>query len=401
MAISDIRQRLSNAALGTAGSRRMIFTLVGTVCVAAIAYYMFSGPPKAPISSIPAPLQSTRTVQGQLVPTPEMSENLQKANEDRFIVASEQGGSAMPTIEARPLDKLDRPKEDKLGLSDDSIVRPPPPVVERPQVVQPIYVPPPPPVQMASNEPDRLPEEMRRFLEFPREKYVPASVLYINKDFRADRPNLAAAQAQGAPFGASAESVGPAGVKLPLPGTIVYAQMITTANSDTPGPVVAKIIEGELAGATLIGAFQTQRDGLYISFKSLSLERNREGEEVNKSIRINAVGVDSVNVGTGLATDIDRHILQNVGVATAAAFAAGFGQAIATSGQSFTQGALTGTTVINPARSLREQLYIAGGTAGGAAGQAIARAYGSRPTTITVAAGTPVGILFLPTSGLQ
>jgi len=402
MALSDIRNRLSTAALGTGGSRRLLVTLAGTLCVAGAAYYTYSGPAPVPVSTLPRPSQNSPTVQGRDVPTIEMSEQLGKANVERLEIASQQGGSAMPTVEAKPLGRIERPGDGGAKLSDDDkIVRPPPPVIERPQIVAPAY-PIAPPVQQVSmnNEPDRLAEDMRKFLERP-EKYGPASVLYINKDFKAERPNLAAAQAQSAPRGASAEAVGPGGLKLPLPGSIVYAEMISTANSDTPGPVIAKIVQGDLAGATLIGSFQTQRDGLFISFKTLTLGHNRDGDEINKAVAVNAVAVDSTNVGTGIATDIDRHLLQNVGVATAAAFAQGFGQAFATSGQTYTQSALVGTTVVNPIRSLREQLYIAGGTAGGAAGQAIARAYGNRPTTVTVAAGTPVGILFLPTLGVQ
>jgi intracellular multiplication protein IcmE len=402
MAISDIRQRLSNAAVGTTASKRLLVTLGATVCLAAGAYYFYSGPPPAPLSTLPRPAAGNETVQGKVPPTLEMSEQLGKANVDRYEISSQQGGSAMPTLEAKIINRIDRPAEDGLKLGDDDkVVRPPPVVVERPQIVAPVY-PVAAPVQAAVNgEPDKLVDDYKKFLMTGPEKYGPATVQYLYKGGMPGKPDLAAAQAQAAPRGATAESVGPGGLKLPLPGTIVYAQMVSTANSDTPGPVIATIVEGNLAGATLIGSFQTQREGLYISFKTLSMGRTRDGDDVNKAIPINAVGVDSVNVGTGIATDVDRHILQNVGVATAAAFAQGFGQAIGTSGQAYTQGALTGTTVINPTRTLREQLYIAGGTAGGAAGPAVARAYGNRPTTVTVAAGTPVGILFLPTQGVK
>src|SRR5690606_12018046 len=40
-------------------------------------------------------------------------------------------------------------------------------------------------------------------------------------------------------------------------GTIEYAQLVTEANTDAPGPVMAQIASGPLAGARLIGSFQS------------------------------------------------------------------------------------------------------------------------------------------------
>ncbi len=392
--------RLKGAASGTTGSKRMLMVVPAAALFAGTVWY-FSGHEQAlPTVQVPRPDPSRITVQGQVAPTMEMAQNLAKADSDRIAQQSIQGGSAMPTIQARPDKPTGRPDEDGNGLGDgEPLVRPPPPVVERPPLPAPYIPPAPMPVQYQpqSNEPDPGIEQARRYLEGIKLAYPAADVKYYYKGGEA-KADLAGAQAQ-MPGAVPAALIDPAyGLKLPLPGTIAYAVMVTGASSDTPGPVVARIVTGELAGATLIGSFQTQREGLFIAFQTISVERTKSGEEINKALPINAVAVDSKTAGTGIASDVDRHLLTNVGLTAAAAFMQGLGQAVASSGQTFSQ-TLGGTTVVNPTRTLRDQLYIGGGVGAGAAGQALIQAYGNRPPTVTLNAGTPVGILFLNNSG--
>jgi hypothetical protein len=65
MAISDIRQRLSNAAVGTTASKRLLVTLGATVCLAAGAYYFYSGPPAGAAFHPAAPSGRERDRPGQ------------------------------------------------------------------------------------------------------------------------------------------------------------------------------------------------------------------------------------------------------------------------------------------------------------------------------------------------
>ncbi len=399
MAKATIIQRLKGAAGGTSGSKRMLIVVPAAAVVAGTLWALSGDPQGVVPSSLPKPDPATRTIQGGLPVSPQMSEELKTADSTRIKEAAEQGASAIPTVQLAPVAPLDKPEEDRGRLLDgEGIQRPTPPVIERPQIVAP---PPmaaaPMPVQYVPNgEPDPAVEQTRRYLETIKNAYPAAEVKYYWKGPAPTAPDLSGAQAQ------VAAAVNPAlldpasGIKLPLPGTIVYATMVTSANSDTPGPVVAQIVTGELAGATLIGSFATQREGMFVSFSTLSMARTRDGEDINRAIPVSAVAVDSKTVGTGLATDVDRHLLTNVGFTAAAAFMQGLGQAVATSGQAYSQ-TLGGTTVINPTRTLRDQMYIGGGAGAAAAGQALVQAYGNRPPTVSLAAGTPVGILFLPT----
>ena len=397
MAKATIIQRLKGAAGGTSGSKRMLIVVPAAAIVAGTLWAL-SGDPKGVVkSTLPAPDPSTRTLQGGVAPSQQMSQELRDADATRIKEASVQGASAIPTVQLTPVAPVATPEEDRSRLLDgEGIQRPAPPVIERPQIVAP---PPmaaaPMPVQYVPNgEPDPAIEQTRRYLESIKNAYPAAEVKYYFKGPAPGAPDLSGAQAQ------VAAAVNPAlldpasGIKLPLPGTIVYATMITSANSDTPGPVTAQIVTGELAGATLVGSFTTQREGMFVSFTTLSMGRTRDGDEINRAIPISAVAVDSKTVGTGLATDVDRHLLTNVGITAAAAFMQGLGQAVATSGQTYSQ-TLGGTTVVNPTRTLRDQMYIGGGAGAAAGGQALVQAYGNRPPTVTLAAGTPVGILFL------
>ncbi len=320
------------------------------------------------------------------------------ADRDRQQRAESEGRSALPTVVAQPMAPVDMPNEDRNRQGNgDGIERPDPPVV-RPVIAPPVLPVAPVVAAVPVNQvDDGLAELMKRQMEqIARIQFGPADVKYYAKE------NVIAGAGQPAPSQAQAAAAGAAsmvdpltGLKLPLAGTILYAEMVSTANSDAPGPILARIAQGEFAGATLIGSFETKRDALVLSFKTMTVQNLRDGTEVNKSVTINAVAVDTKEIGTALATDVDRHILTNLGFTAAAAFAQGFGQAIGQSGQTTNIG-LGGVTVSNPTLSTRQQLYVAGGVAAGAAGQILNQTYGNRPTTVKVASGTPVGILFLP-----
>lgn len=394
--MATFRERLGRAAAGTPGSKRMLIVIGGAAVLAGVVYVMTASEPPTPPSQVLGP-QGMRTVQGEQVVSPEYDAQLAAADRARVQEAARSGGTAMPTIRAMEASPTERPDESGNRQGDlDGVNRPTPPVVAPPAVISPVTPISPPSIQVAQApiEADPMVEQMRRQLEGVKLAFPPAKVDFYSKgpEAPADLRGLQAQVAGGA-VGNLLQTNG--GIKIPLPGTIVYAELISSANSDAPGPVVARIVQGDLAGATLVGSFQTQRDALVISFQTISMGTNREGDEINKSIAINAVAVDSATIGTGMATSVDRHLLQNVGIAAAAAFAQGLGSAISQSGQQVTQ-SLGGVTVTNPLRSTRDQLYIAGGVAGGVAGQALQQAYGNRPVTVKVASGTPMGVLFLP-----
>ncbi|CAH1692395.1 conserved hypothetical protein [Hyphomicrobiales bacterium] len=392
---ASLGQRLSSSVKG--GGRFLI--VIGAVAtVAIVGYFVSSGGDLPPASDIRSPSNTVRNVPGSAAPTADMRRMIDDADRDRQQRAANEGRSALPTVVAQPMAPVDMPNEDRNRQGNgDGIERPDPPVV-RPVIAPPVLPVAPVVAAVPVNQvDDGLAELMKRQMEqIARIQFGPADVKYYAKE------NVLAGAGQSGPSQAQAAAAGAAslvdplsGLKLPLAGTILYAEMVSTANSDAPGPILARIAQGEFAGATLIGSFETKRDALVLSFKTMTVQNLRDGTEVNKSVTINAVAVDTKEIGTALATDIDRHILTNLGFTAAAAFAQGFGQAIGQSGQTTNIG-LGGVTVSNPALSTRQQLYVAGGVAAGAAGQILNQTYGNRPTTVKVASGTPVGILFLP-----
>ena len=338
-----------------------------------------------------------QTTQGKEPVSTQYDTQLAKADENRIDDAKQTGKSAMPTVRVVDTTKVDMPPDTKgPGNDDDKLPRPIPPVAEVPPVGLPPIPVAPKPIRIADQQmPENVSAPLRLQMgEINKNTYAPATVQYLKADAPVASTVPGASQAQ-TPTSANTPSQTIGGIPLPLPGTIIYGEMIGEANSDVPGTVLARVLQGPLAGATMIGSFSAQRDTLVVKFSTMSLGTSADGDDINKSISVNAVAVDSRTISPGVATDVDHHFLVNVGFTAAAAFAQGFGQAIGQSGGTVSSGAY-GYQVTNPTTSIKQQLFQAGGTAAGAAGQSLAQTYGNRPVTIKIAAGTPVGILFLP-----
>jgi intracellular multiplication protein IcmE len=184
-------------------------------------------------------------------------------------------------------------------------------------------------------------------------------------------------------------------VEFPLPGEILYARMISRANSDAPGPILAEIVQGELAGATAIGTFSVANENLILQFNSVTIRETMSGEEINKNLPINAIAVDTKYIGTALATDVDRHLFERIAVTFGTSFIGGLGELIASSGGTTTTTQDGTTTQNNPELELKDQALSAAGSAVGDAGSMLEEYYGSKPTTVIVESGTPIGLMFL------
>ena len=182
---------------------------------------------------------------------------------------------------------------------------------------------------------------------------------------------------------------------VPAAGTILYSQLLGRVNSDTPGPVVAEILQGPFAKARILGTFAFSEQGVVISFSSMTVPyTDNDGVEQTEVVPIHAVAVDSSHLGTAMATDIDRHLLEKIGVAFGTAFLQGIGQAVVQSGSTASYG-VGGTTIANGSLNTSQQILAGAGSAAGAAGQVFSQAYGNKRTTIIVEADTPFGLLFL------
>jgi intracellular multiplication protein IcmE len=172
-------------------------------------------------------------------------------------------------------------------------------------------------------------------------------------------------------------------------GEIIFAQTLTEANSDNPGPVLAQIAVGPLRGARLLGSFQTREEVLTLEFKTLVVD--------GVSYGINAVALDPDTTLPGLATDVDHRYLQRIALPMAASFIEGLSSAISDSGR--TTVTITGETVAEETNPTKTKEQVASGIeeAGAEARDILDDIAGDTETLIVVATGTPFGLLFLDT----
>src|SRR6202021_599971 len=104
-------------------------------------------------------------------------------------------------------------------------------------------------------------------------------------------------------------------------GTVSYAQLLTEANSDVPGPILAQIMSGPLAGARAGGEFKTLDDYLVLHFALVNFK--------GKDYQIDAIALDPDTTLGGMATDVDQRYFTRVILPAAAGFMQGLGSALA------------------------------------------------------------------------
>lgn len=108
-------------------------------------------------------------------------------------------------------------------------------------------------------------------------------------------------------------------------GTTVPAKLITPLDSDAPGPVLAEITSGPLAGARLIGTMSVAKNSILVNFSTIS----KPGWPSTYSV--GAVGM-SVDRSTALATDVNNHYFQKYTGLLAGSFIEGYGDAMTQQG---------------------------------------------------------------------
>lgn len=180
-------------------------------------------------------------------------------------------------------------------------------------------------------------------------------------------------------------------VNILLPaGTIEYAQLITEANSDVPGPILAQIVTGPLKGGRLIGSFATTDRYLTLNFNAIVLD--------GVDYTAQGIAIDPDTTLPGVITEIDHRYFSRVILPAAAAFVTGLTSAIADSGKTTivirNSDGSSSTTTSGTNDSDQE---VASGIA--EAGEALAdildETADKTEPMLRVAAGTPIGVLFI------
>jgi intracellular multiplication protein IcmE len=176
-------------------------------------------------------------------------------------------------------------------------------------------------------------------------------------------------------------------------GEVMFAVLDTSINSDEPSPILATIVSVKLKGTKLIGSFTlpSNADKMVINFNTMSVPG------APHTTGISAYAIDPNTARTALSSYTNHHYLQRYGSLFAATFLEGFGNAFQSANTTIqiggTGGAQTTTVSNGVGRSVLENAVIGLATLGKQWGQ-IAQQQFNRPTTVSVCAGTGVGILF-------
>ncbi|MBI2234943.1 MAG: DotG/IcmE/VirB10 family protein [Micavibrio aeruginosavorus] len=170
-------------------------------------------------------------------------------------------------------------------------------------------------------------------------------------------------------------------------GRIEYAQLIIEANTDAPGPVLAEIASGPLAGSRMIGTFQATDEYLTLQFNAVIVD--------GKALSTKAIALDPATSKPGLITEIDHKYFQRVIIPAAASFIEGIGGAIAESGSTTVSAGEGTTTSAQNDLDTRQEFFKGVEEAAGKVSEILDEDAGKVEPMLRVAAGTHLGILFL------
>lgn len=366
----------------------VIGIVVGGAAWAANSY--FSKNTKVETSVLPAPAANTSSsaaTAGEV--SPEYVKAVETQNQTRAEQATESGTSALPTpmqsavmnpaissvVEQNDQDPLKEFEESitpKMRTSSTSAI-PVAPVV--PAV-------PPEAVQALARQMQAQMQQVQR------EWAAPAmSTVRINeaRDEAGGSTSARAADGGAQTYRDSYEG------KTYIPaGSVLYGQMLTEANSDVPGPILGQMLSGPLAGARLVGSFQTFRNHLVIEFKTISFRR--------KTIKASILALDPNTTLGGVASEVDPRYLTRVILPAAAEFLKGFSSALS---EDQTSVAVTGTgsTQITQSstqeKTTKDALFDGMEKASDRVTQFMNEEASATKRLVRVAVGTPIALLFV------
>lgn len=270
----------------------------------------------------------------------------QEANEEALRQAEQSGSSSLPVITGNTNvnDPLTLPPQNT-PQAQVPVTPPVMPTVPQPvvQPVEQVQVPVAPVMEQPKVE---VSEAMAKQIEGYLNLWGPANNVLHEYTYATKRKeteganggsnptqvqNLAAAST--ASVSGSNNSVTPEqAIRYVRAGTMIPAMLITPLNSDAPGPVLAQVTSGPLAGARLIGTMRVNKESILIAFNQISKPGWPDVYPVS------AIGMD-LKSSTALASDVNHHYLQKYMGLLAGSFMEGYGQGMQQQGT---------TTIVNP-----------------------------------------------------
>ncbi len=216
---------------------------------------------------------------------------------------------------------------------------------------------------------------------------------FVQGDKKDDKNGAAGTSSSGTKGGGTGQNSGEK--VLVKAGTILFAVLDTAVNTDEPGPVMATVVQGEFQGAKVIGTVQMSSqpgnerpEKVTLNFTTMSTPI------LPKSLSIQGVAIDTDTARTALASDVDHHYLLRYGTLFAASFMSGYAKVITSAGTVQTNSGTGATSTTTQPLNGRKEVFAALGEVGKKFGDATST-YFATPNTITVNAGTGVGLLIL------
>lgn len=176
-------------------------------------------------------------------------------------------------------------------------------------------------------------------------------------------------------------------------GDRLTAEVDATVNSDFPGPVFATVKSGLIAGARLKGEFKLVSDKVRLEFQSVMLPNQPKPQAVS------ALAFDLNSTTYGLATEVDRHLLER--------YSGVFLSALASAGQTLLQPRSTVTSLVGGAAIQTSERASYGDMSRSVAATGLAQVgqdlaqVGKRPTTAVVRQFELVGIVMTESTELD
>lgn len=176
--------------------------------------------------------------------------------------------------------------------------------------------------------------------------------------------------------------------------TIVPGEMLTSVNTDEPGPVLARITSGPLKGARLLGQVVNAPTSVTDRVQKATIQFTQlQMSGSGGTYSIDVYAVDPNTSRTAVASSVDNHYFLRYGLGMAAAFIQGMGEGFANANKTVTY-AGDGVVLEQSASDSKQIARGALGNAGKKFGSELEK-ISNVPATIYVEAGTPLGLLFM------
>lgn len=376
----------------------VLMTAVAAVVAAGVSFFGGSSAMKN-TSRLPTPPSISSAPGGPT--SPYMASETDLANRNREQQALATGGSAMPTPIGQSADMSalsnDTKKNDPLNELKAEIERlrvdqkqTQQQQAQQQQIIQ-QQQQAPARAQQQEQFDDSLATAMQHQMAQLMESWTPQGVkeVIVTKAEDLKAMNAKASDAAAAAAKSTAAANTPPPKTLVSAGTVSYAQLLTEANSDVPGPILAQIVSGPFSGARAVGNFQVANgyaDYLVLQFTLVNFK--------GKDYPISAIALDPDTTLGGMATEVDQRYLTRVVLPAAAGFLQGFGQALGT-GNSTTTTNGTSTIISQGKEGYRQGLYQGLGQGATTMSQFFQNQANQTKPLVRVAAGTPMGMFFI------